>query len=167
VQEELSLNKQWGFTRTKLTRKMNRSLVFGMLAFLWAALGFSQDWQTNFEDAKHLAKNEHKPIILVFQGSDWCAPCIKLGREVWSTAPFISYATEHYVMLQADFPRKKQNTLSNEQIKSNNMLAEKYNNKGIFPLVVLLDAGGNELGRTGYKKLSPKGYIDELNQYLK
>jgi len=47
------------------------------------------------------------------------------------------------------------------------MLAEKYNNKGIFPLVVLLDAGGNELGRTGYKKLSPKGYIDELNQYLK
>ncbi len=146
---------------------MNRFIVFGILTLFWSALAFCQDWQTSFEDAKHLAKDKHKPIILVFQGSDWCAPCIRLDREVWSTTPFISYAKEHYVMLQADFPRKKQNALSNEQIKSNTLLAEKYNKKGIFPLVVVLDAAGNEMGRTGYKKLSPEGYIDELNQYLK
>ncbi len=145
---------------------MNQFLSFSLISFFCCVAGFSQDWQTNFETAKTMAKEDEKNIILVFQGSDWCAPCIKLDREVWSTAVFQTYAKEHYVMLQADFPRKKQNALSKEQELANGILAEKYNRKGIFPLVVLLDANGKELGQTSYKKLPPADYIKELNSYL-
>ena len=37
----------------------------------------AQEWQINFEKAKDLAQKNDNNIVLVFQGSDWCAPCIK------------------------------------------------------------------------------------------
>jgi len=127
----------------------------------------AQEWQTNFEKAKEIASKENKPIVLVFQGSDWCAPCIKLDREVWSTAVFKTYAKENFVMLQADFPRRKKNNLSQTQNESNAKLAELYNKKGIFPFVVVLNSKGKVLGETGYKKTTPEDYIKELNAFTK
>ncbi|MGQ3679052.1 thioredoxin family protein [Tenacibaculum discolor] len=128
---------------------------------------YAQDWQTDFLKAKEIASQENKPIILVFQGSDWCIPCMKLNKEVWNTNTFKKYAKEHYVMLQADFPRKKKNKLSKEQQDTNAKLFETYNKKGFFPLVVVLDKDGKVLGETGYKKTTPVSYIDELNAFIK
>ena len=128
---------------------------------------FAQEWETDFEKAIELASEEDKPIVLVFQGSDWCAPCIKLDREVWSTDAFKNYATDNYIMLQADFPRKKKNELSEAQRKANAKLAETYNKNGIFPFVVVLDSKGEVLGKTGYKKTTPQNYIKELNSLIK
>ena len=127
----------------------------------------SQEWKTNLDEAKEIASKDRKPIILVFQGSDWCAPCIKLDREIWSTDTFKKYAEENYVMLQADFPRKKKNALSVAQTKANAKLAESYNKNGIFPFVVVLDSNGKVLGETSYKKTTPENYIKELNAFAK
>lgn len=149
-----------------LQLKMNLKLIIIITLLTLSFSGISQDWQTNFEEAKRIAKHTDRPIVLVFQGSDWCAPCIKLDREIWTTSIFKNYAAEHYIMLKADFPRKKKNALSKEQTQANTILAEKYNQKGIFPLVVLLTSDGRELGRTGYKQVGPKQYIEELNHYL-
>lgn len=128
---------------------------------------YAQEWQTDFAKAKQIASSENKPIVLVFQGSDWCAPCIKLDREVWSTESFKKYAEDHYVMLQADFPRKKKNALSEAQTKANAVLAETYNKNGIFPFVVVLNSKGEVLGETSYKKTTPENYIKELNAFTK
>ena len=127
----------------------------------------AQEWQTDINVAKELASKESKPIILVFQGSDWCAPCIKLDREIWNTETFKKYAKENYVMLKADFPRKKNNSLSEKQTKSNAQLAEKYNRQGFFPFVVVLDSSGKVLGESSYKKITPENYIKELNAFIK
>ncbi|WP_405383026.1 thioredoxin family protein [Maribacter sp. LLG6340-A2] len=137
------------------------TMVFGISAT------FAQDWQTDFNTAKELAEAKNLPIILVFQGSDWCAPCIKLDRAVWSTQEFKDYAKEHFVMLQADFPRRKKNALSEEQLNKNKTLAERYNPQGIFPFVVVMNANGKVFGETSYKKLSPKEYISEINSFIK
>lgn len=125
----------------------------------------AQEWQTDINVAKEIATKENKPIILVFQGSDWCAPCIKLDREIWNTDTFKKYAKEHYVMLKADFPRRKKNTLSETQTKKNAQLAEKYNKQGFFPFVVVLDSNGKVLGKNSYKKTTPENYIKELNAF--
>ena len=146
------------------TLKRNVSL-FALSLFL-TLYAQSQNWQTDLDAAKDLASDENRTIVLVFQGSDWCAPCIKLNREVWSTETFQSYAKDHFVMLKADFPRKKQNTLADEQARHNAELAEMYNKNGIFPFVVLLDAKGKVLGETGYKKMSPEEYIGHLETFL-
>jgi len=103
---------------------------------------FAQEWQTDFAAAKEIASEEHKPIVLVFQGSDWCVPCIKLNREIWSTDSFKNYAQKNYVMLLADFPRRKKNALSEAQAAANAELAETYNTIGAFPFVVILNSKG-------------------------
>ena len=124
-----------------------------------------QEWLTNFEDAKKIAAEQNHPIVLVFQGSDWCAPCIKLDREIWSTDIFKLYAKDHFVMLQADFPKKRKNALPTELQDRNNLLAEKYNSQGIFPFVVVLDSKGTVLGKTGYLKTTPQEYINHLESF--
>ncbi|WP_146947926.1 thioredoxin family protein [Cyclobacterium qasimii] len=146
---------------------MKKSIIILIIAFINISSGFAQDWQTDFSKAKELATKEKKPIILVFQGSDWCAPCIKLSREIWTTETFIAYAKDNYIMFQADFPRKKKNALPEKQATANAKLAEKYDKEGVFPLVVVLDNKGTLLGETGYKKITPKAYIQELNSFVK
>ena len=143
---------------------MRGLLVISLMIFLGSSL-IAQEWQTDFEQAKAKAAEQNQNIILVFQGSDWCAPCIKLDREVWSTEEFKTYAKNHFVMLLADFPRKKENVLLAEQQEKNNKLAEKYNGNGYFPFVVVLNKDGKVLGETGYKKITPAEYIDLLESF--
>ena len=83
-------------------------LLVGFMSFS----SFSQEWETSFEEAKAKATKNHHNIILVFQGSDWCAPCIKLDKEIWSSAEFQSLSKDHFVMLLADFPRKKAKSIT-------------------------------------------------------
>jgi len=146
---------------------MKKIIVALLVMVVCVSTTMAQEWQTDIKVAKEIASKESKPIILVFQGSDWCAPCIKLDREIWSTDIFKKYAKENYVMLKADFPRKKKNTLSEKQTKANALLAEKYNKQGFFPFVVVLDSNGKVLGESSYKKTTPENYIKEINSFTK
>ena len=126
----------------------------------------SQQWQPDFARAQEQARREQKPILLVFAGSDWCGPCKKLDRGIWQSETFKAYAAQHYVLYKADFPRKKKNQLSQEIIATNASLAQRYNPKGHFPLVVLLDERSQVYAKVGYQKGSPQDYLDLLNSYL-
>jgi hypothetical protein len=70
-------------------------------------------------------------------------------------------------MHKADFPRKKKNQVDSEQQKMNKQLAERYNTKGFFPLVAIINKDGKILGETGYKKISAKEYIKHLDSFIK
>ncbi len=144
-----------------------KKLFFLSLFLVTIINATSQNWLTDLEEAKQEAAKKNQKIILVFQGSDWCAPCIKLDREIWSTDKFKSYANDNYVMLKADFPRKKKNALPEAQQKNNNQLAETYNKNGYFPFVVILDTTGKVLGEMGYFKTSPKNFISKINSFSK
>ncbi len=136
-------------------------LFIGILNFTVQA----QEWQTSYKKSVQIALEKQQKIVLVFQGSDWCTPCIKLDKKIWSSKTFKTYAKNNFVLLKVDFPRRKKNKLSKKQTIHNNMLAEKYNPQGYFPLVVILNSKGNVLGTTGYKKMSPQKYIDLLNSF--
>lgn len=147
--------------------KMIRFFSLAVLVMLLTAHGVSaQDWVLDFDTAQQTAQSEDKIIVLVFSGSDWCGPCIKLEKTIWTTDEFNAYAKENYVMARADFPRRKANALSQEQQAKNNKLAEIYNPKGYFPLVVILDKNLTVLGRTGYKKMTPTEYVEHINSFI-
>ncbi|HKL21007.1 MAG TPA: thioredoxin family protein, partial [Tichowtungia sp.] len=64
----------------------------------------------------------------------------------------------------ADFPRSKPQP---EDIqKQNKALSQKYGVRG-FPTVLLLNAGGEVLGRTGYQRGGPEAYVKHLKDLLK
>ncbi|NHN25878.1 thioredoxin family protein [Flavobacterium jejuense] len=138
------------------------------LLFLFVVtVGFSQDWKYNFEEAKELARMQDKNIVLIFSGSDWCAPCIKLDKNIWQSEAFKKESTEKWILVKANFPRKKANQLSEEQEAHNRSLAEKYNVEGSFPLVVLLDKEGKVLGKMGFKNVAPEEYIKMMHALKK
>lgn len=144
-----------------------KSVLILLFIFVQSSTAFSQHWELDFNHAVEKAQESNKTIILVFSGSDWCAPCIKLEKEIWETATFQKYAKDHYIMVRADFPRRKANRLSEEQEAKNAKLAEKYNSNGYFPLVVIINKDKEVLGKTGYKELRPQEYIDHLNSFIK
>ena len=141
--------------------------IITFLVLLIASLGYAQDWNYNFEDAKALAKEQNKDIVIIFSGSDWCAPCIRLDKNIWQSDAFKKEATEKWILVKANFPRKKANQLSEEQETHNRNLAEKYNVEGSFPLVVLLDKDGKVLGKMGFKNVAPEEYIKMMHALKK
>ena len=100
-------------------------------------------WQPDFETAKQIAREKHELILLNFSGSDWCGPCMRLGKEIFASAVFSKMADTTLVLVNADFPRNKKNQLENQTKKQNEVLADKYNPEGKFPFTLLLDANGN------------------------
>lgn len=139
-----------------------------LIAFvLLTANGFAQNWTNNFEEAKATATKENKNILLVFSGSDWCAPCIKLDKNIWQSAEFKTYAEGKFVLLRADFPKKKANVLPETLKNANLALAEKYNKEGFFPLVVVLDGNGKVVAKKGYENQTAEKYIAELQALIK
>ena len=143
---------------------MNKKVVVTLFIVLISIVANAQQWKTNFEEAKTDAKAQNKRIVLVFSGSDWCGPCIKLDKNVWQSVEFNKYAKDNYVLYRADFPKKKANQLPEVLRKQNLALAEKYNEDGNYPLVLLLDSDGKVLGVLGYLDLEASEYIDRIKE---
>ncbi|RTY69557.1 thioredoxin family protein [Flavobacterium sp. GSP27] len=141
---------------------------YTLILFLFlGTFGYSQNWESDFNDAKIKAIKENKNILLVFSGSDWCAPCIKLENTIWKSEDFKNEAEQKWVIYKADFPKKKANLLAANLTASNKKLAEQYNKSGNFPLVLLLDKTGTVLGITGYKNVTPQEYIQIIHSFEK
>ena len=65
-------------------------------------------WYTSLDEVQKLSKDTGKPIFGFFTGSDWCGWCHKLQREVFAKDAFVKWAKENVILLELDFPRKKQ-----------------------------------------------------------
>ena len=104
------------------------------IVLLLVNIGFAQQTET-FKQKLETAKTENKSVLLYFSGSDWCAPCVKFKKFIVNTPEFQTFATENLVIYNADFPRLSKNKLAKEVEKENETLADKYNSRGIFPLI--------------------------------
>lgn len=125
------------------------------------------NWHNNLDDAKQMAKKEHKLILLNFSGSDWCGPCIRLHKEIFAEDAFQKFAEANLVLVNADFPRLKKNQLSPSQQKINDAIAERYNGKGSFPYTVLLNEDGKILKDwDGLPKITAEGFVDEIKSFI-
>ena len=117
-----------------------KSILVAILCMGWFFV--TPNWLTNFKEASQKAQEEHKYILLNFSGSDWCAPCIRMHKDIFNTPEFQRIAEKKLVMVNADFPRLKKNQLPVQQQQLNEEMAEKYNPKGNFPFTLLLDEKG-------------------------
>lgn len=119
---------------------------------------------TNQDEAIRWAKEKDKAILLVFSGSDWCQPCIRFDKNVLQEATFQRYVEEALVVLKCDFPQRSQ--LSAKEMEQNEALAERFNPKGAFPKLVLLDDTFEPITTLTYKSQATSQFIDEIKQQL-
>ncbi len=139
-----------------------------IITFLLPLFMVGNGWGSDLEKALTRAGDSHKLVILNFSGSDWCAPCILLKKEVFESAEFKTMADGHLELVRADFPRQKKNQLPADQVKYNETLAEKYNSSGKFPLTLLLSPDGKVLQSwEGYPKdLTTGKMIQTIQSHL-
>ncbi len=110
-------------------------------------------WLTDFGQAKALAAESNRLILVNFTGSDWCAPCMQLKKDVFTTVEFGTYAGENLVLLEVDFPR--QTPQPEDLQRHNQQLAGAFDPPG-FPTLVLLNSQGEEIARSvGYMPGGP------------
>ncbi|NPA46688.1 MAG: thioredoxin family protein [Chlorobi bacterium] len=93
-------------------------------------------WYLDYEQAKKIAIKEHKPIIILFTGSDWCPPCMALKKEVLPNPEFKKYAKD-VILVLADFPRRTR--LAPGQQQKNRALAAKFLGRSGLPTMVGVD----------------------------
>jgi len=138
------------------------ALAFGAFARMGCA---AEDlWQTDFKAAQAKAKEEKKYLLVDFTGSDWCGWCIKLRNEVFDKGPFKAEAPKQFVLVELDFPQQK--VLSPELKKQNEELRDKYDIKG-YPSILLMDAEGQVIARTGYREGGADEYLKHLAEFSK
>ncbi|MDA3910821.1 MAG: thioredoxin family protein [Bacteroidales bacterium] len=132
----------------------------------FASVSNAQSEGFDFDEAKSKAMESNTNIMIFFHGSDWCAPCIKLNNQVIDTEEFKTWADNNVIFVDADFPRRHRNQLDEIQQDKNKELAEKYNQQGQFPLIVILDKEGKVICTAGYKDMGSKEYIAYLESKL-
>ena len=131
----------------------------------WCALLKAQQWEPSFEKAQTKAAAENKKVLLVFSGSDWCIPCIRLEDKVWKSQEFINYAESSLYLYRADFPKRRKNQLPADKKAENEALAALYNIKGYFPWVVVFSASGKAVGAFAYEDKAVSEYIKAIESF--
>lgn len=146
---------------------MNKLLLFLLLFLFVVEVSFSQDtlnissdnnfekeiqlnWVPTFKDALRISKKENKPILIYFTGSDWCAPCQVLDRDLFHTEKFKLISDQSLVLLEVDIPRRL-DLLAPEKLKDNLTLKNKYKVKS-FPTLLFVNHRGRKIAEK-------KGYI--------
>jgi thioredoxin-related protein len=120
----------------------HRKLFLVVIVFLTASgLASAAEWPTDYARALQTAKAENKRVLVDFTGSDWCGPCIQLNKRVFSRPEFINYAEKNLVLVEIDYPQRKNQTPA--LVKQNERLSKQYgiDEKG-YPTLVLLDPAG-------------------------
>ena len=106
-------------------------------------------WHLNYDAAVEEARKQDKNVLVYFTGSDWCAPCKVLKKDLFETEAFRSEAVD-YVLLYIDIPRNK-DLLSADQMEHNKALLPKLNKKNVFPLFTVLNKKEKEIDQlSGY-----------------
>lgn len=113
-------------------------------------------WGKSLKSAQKQAQETGLPIVLLFTGSSWCGFCIKLEKEVLSKKEFkqgmdgVAIGVK-FEFGSADFSKSRE--------------AKIYGIRGV-PALVVVDAEGKELGRTGYVPgRTPAQYVEFFKKY--
>ena len=146
---------------------MKKLLIAALLAATVVCGTYAAEttWLTDLPKAQAQAKADNKIVLMDFTGSDWCGWCIKFRKEVLDTPEFQEYATKNVVLVELDYPRKKEQ--SDDLKKANAALKKQYKISG-FPTLIVLDKDGKEIGRqVGYSEGGPKAFIEKLEKFKK
>lgn len=130
----------------------------------------NEGWLVNVDEAYALSQKTGKPILANFTGSDWCGWCKRLTKSVFIHDEFKDWAKKNVVLLELDFPRRKQIPQAIKQ--QNASLKQAFSIRG-YPTIYVFDLSKNDsgefainaLGKTNYKK-TVKEFTDDVDAML-
>jgi protein disulfide-isomerase len=118
------------------------------------------NWSTDYSTSLAQAKENKRPLMILFTGSDWCKYCVLLEKQIFKKPAFSTWADSRVELVVCDFPRKKR--ISKSVAKQNQELMRKFGVRG-FPQVVLVSPEEKVIGRLGY--MGPKVGVAKWTQH--
>lgn len=103
----------------------------------------SENWTQNLPAALAQAVKEKKLVLVDFNGSDWCGPCIQLKSKVLDQDEFLTYAKKKFILVDIDLPRNKK--IAPKLLKANQALTKQYAVTG-FPSIFVMNTDGFVVG---------------------
>lgn len=130
----------------------------------------NEGWLVDIDEAYALSSKTGKPILANFTGSDWCGWCKRLTASVFSKKEFKTWAEKNVVLLELDFPRRKQ--LPEKYRNQNAQLRNAFRVSG-YPTVWVFNLNKDDegnfsiegLGKTGYTKTAKK-FTSDVDQMI-
>jgi thiol-disulfide isomerase/thioredoxin len=136
---------------------------------LVAAVGFlgsragADDWLTSYETAMTAAREQGRPVLTIFTGSDWCPHCRTLEEKVLRTETFREWAEDRLVLLMIDLP---QQGISAEERRVRSRVCIKYGVR-TFPTALLIAPDGEKLAlQAGYLGQTPENWVATMDGHL-
>ncbi|MBL1231815.1 MAG: thioredoxin family protein [Vicingaceae bacterium] len=115
-----------------------------------------EGWEVDVNVAYELSKKTGKPILANFTGSDWCGWCIKLKNEVFIKSEFQSWARKNVILLELDFPRKKQVP---DAIREQNYGMQKAFAVTGYPTIWVFNLTKSDSGQFNIDAIGKTGYV--------
>ena len=138
-----------------------KTIILFLISMMMVLAEIPKGWTDDYDSALGKAAKEKKFVLLEFTGSDWCAPCMMMRKNVFTKEEFVKKASENFVLVELDFPKKDK-----ELAEKNKPLAEKYKITG-YPTVVLLDEAGKEVTRFfASEHQTVKAFLEHLDVTL-
>lgn len=122
-------------------------------------------WEDSYDKAEKLAKEKQKPLLIYFTGSDWCAPCVNLHKDVLDTKTFFELAASEFIFYEADIPRRT-DIISPEKRAFNKELKKRLDVKGTPTILILRDNEIEISRRSGYIMREPDLYFDFIKSAI-
>ncbi|MFM7108597.1 MAG: thioredoxin family protein [Planctomycetaceae bacterium] len=131
---------------------------------LLAGSAFAGDgWLTSYDAAMEAAREQQKPVLTIFTGSDWCPHCQTLEDQVLHTETFRAWASGRLVLLMIDLPKQG---ISAEERATRSRVCIKYGVR-TFPSAVLIDPQGSPItSQSGYLGQSADAWVATLDGHL-
>ena len=108
-----------------------------------------EGWLVGLDRAREVARSSGKDMLLDFSASDWVPPSIALEERVFAKKEFAQSASEDFVLVRLDFPRKR--NIQSEALKKQNLQAAARYEVQSYPTVVLADSLGRPYAATGWR----------------
>lgn len=124
---------------------MLKNFIIFIFCFTVSQISFSQEtfsevslnWIPTYKEALKKSKQEKKPILIYFKGSDWCGPCKLVDIELFGSERFKELSDKSLILLEVDIPRQT-DLLSEEKMSENFYLKDKFNIKS-FPTLLIIN----------------------------
>ena len=133
------------------------------LSFLYVQTAIAQEIQLNdnWEEVKKMAKKENKNILIILTGSEWCAPCKKMDKKLFTSSEFQKYADENLVLFVIDLPRNMD--IQSETYINYTKFEKRYDAKTL-PALVLTDHTGKKIKNLKGRMFSVKNVMKQLSK---
>lgn len=124
--------------------------------------GFSQEIEmiTDWDQAKELAERENKKILIILTGSEWCAPCKKMDKNVIANAAFKKYAEEHLILFLIDLPGG--GLVMNSKVYQDYVRFKKQYQTNALPALILVDKNGDKIKTLTGRMFNLENVLNQL-----